>query len=646
MTTTYPDNYFDRTDESKEYEQHLFIAGRGLQSAELNEIQRAAAIRTKGIADALFKDGDIIRDAQITVDSSTGATICGSGAVYLRGAVRGVAPANLTIPVTGTVSVGIRLIETIVTAAQDPTLRDPASGTRNYDEPGAERLKVHAQWGWSGDNGAGDFFPVYSVTDGIVGSKEAPPNLDSVTQALARYDRDSAGGSYVVSGLALTKLDDVGGNQVYSLAEGRARVFGYAVEIAAARRLVYGAVPDLKFISNEPHLSSTAGSQRVNFDRSPATGVSNVSITKETTATLTHGTFTGAQDPLPDTSVLQIVEVKQGATTYTQGVDYQLTAGKVDWSLGGAEPAPGSTYTCKYQHLTPVTPTELDLTGFTVTGAVAGTLILVTYNQMLPRIDRLCLDQEGTPVWVKGVSADFYPQIPPVPDYFLPLASVRQTWDASRTVSNDGVRVVPMPELATINARFDLLTQLVAQQRLESDIHTRESGTKLGLFTDPFLDDSQRDAGTAQTAAIVNGELLLPITATITNVDADVGVPTTCAYSTKVILSQTRRTGQMKINPYMAFAPLPARLSLTPSVDRWTESETVWASQQTSRFVVGAGDQSSTTVSTRNVLLSRTTIPIERLRQIQVSFEASGFGPGENLSQVTFDGLTVTATAP
>lgn len=642
---TMPDQYYNRFDPAKQYDKHLFIPGRGLQAAELNEIQEAGAYRLKGIGDALFKDGDIIRDAQVSLDGATGVATCGSGAIYLRGAVRGVPTGSVTVPITGTVSIGIRLVESVVTALQDPTLRDPATGTRNYNEVGAERLKIATSWGWSGDGGTGDFFPVYSVTDGVLSSKEPPPNLDSVTQALARYDRDSAGGTYIVSGFEVTKLADVGGNQVYSLAEGRARVFGYGVENATARRISYPAVPDLKPIANEPHLSTTSGSQRVNFDRTPGTGITEVSITSEKTVTLTHGIFTGAQDPLPDTSVLAIIEVKQGGTTYTQGVDYQLTAGKVDWSLTGAEPAPGSTYTCKYRYIANATPTGIDAKGFTVTGAVSGTLILVTYSQMLPRIDRLCIDREGRPIWVTGVAADFYPQSPSVPDYLLPIASVFQTWDENRRVVNDAVKVVPMPSLAKVNDRLDLLMQLIAQQRLESNIHTRESGTKLGLFTDPFLDDSQRDAGTPQTAAIVRGELVLPIAGTAKSVDADITKPRACNYTTTVVLSQPLRTSGMKINPYRAFAIQPAVVTLTPAVDRWTETETTWASDVTRRFETGSGNSSIVNSTVRSELINVTSIPIERLRQIEVTFEARGFGPGETLSQVTFDGLAVTPVA-
>lgn len=642
-----PPGYYDRTDSTKEYRRHLFIAGRKLQSAELNEIQVESINRLRGVSDALFADGDIVRDCAVIVDPDTGVTQCSAGAVYIAGAVRGVAPATFTLPATGTVAIGVRIITTVVTAEDDPTLLNPAAGIRGFGYPGADRLKEHAQWGWSGESSPqGDFFPVYSVTDRVVGSKEPPPSLDAFTQSLARYDRDSAGGCYVVSGLGVTKLADSSGAQVYSIAEGRARVYGFGVNLNTARRVTLEAVPDLRPIVNEPHLSTTAGSQRVNFDRTPATAILSVSITAEKTVTLTHGVTTGAQDPLPDTSVLSIQAVSQGMTTYIAGTDYQLTAGKVDWSPAGAEPAPGSSYSVTYRYITTVTPTGVDSTGLTVTGAVSGTLILLSYSQMLPRIDRLCLDQDGNPVWLIGTAAEFNPLLPPVPGDLLPLASVYQTWMADRRVVNDGVRVVPMPTLAGIEGRLDYLMQRVAEERLASNVHTREAGAKKGLFVDPFLDDSARDAGTAQTAAIVNGELVLPITATASPVGADITVPTTCAHTNVAALSQPLRTGSMKINPYMAFDPVPASAKLTPAVDRWTAVLNDWTSPLTRRFSLGAGDQSQTTVTQTNALLDVSRTESETLRQIEVNFTVSGFGAGEVLSSVTFDGVAVTASAP
>lgn len=642
---TNPANYYNRFSDDKNYDEHLFIAGRVLQSAEMNEIQAQHSNRLKKIADVLFKDGDIIRDASISVDSGTGVVTCQSGAIYIKGAVRGVPPATLTsVPMTGTVAVGVRLVETVITEAEDPDLRDPAAGQRGYYEPGALRLQVTPTWG-TATGGTTNFYPVYTITDGQLDAKEPPPNLDSITQAIARYDRDSAGGCYVVSGLTVKQLPDSGSNQVFTIAEGRARVYGFGVEYPTARRVTLAATPDLKSITNEPHLSSTVSAQRVNLDRAPGTTL-QVTITTEKTVTLTHGIATGAQDPLPDTSVLAILSVTQGAVTYTQGTDYKLTAGKVDWSLAGAEPSPGSTYQVTYQYITLVTPTAVDDSGFTVTGAVVGTQILVSYQQKLPRIDRLCINQDGTPVWVLGVSAEYNPQPPSVPGDMLALARVYQTWDANRSVVNDGVRVVPMPQLYAIDSRLDWLAQLIAQNRLESNIHTREAGAKKGLFVDPFLDDTPRDAGTPQTAAVVNGELRLPIAATIAAVGSDISSPQTLPYTHVTVLEQKLRTGSMLINPYMTFAPVPANLVIRPEVDRWTDVQTTWASAVTSRFVVGSGDQSSTASRTRNALLSTTTSNSETLRQIPVGFTISRFGPGEILTSLTFDGVNVLSGTP
>lgn len=637
--------HYDRFDSSKEYESHLFRAGYVLQSAELNEIQSAIQYRVKGIGDALFKDGDVVRDAQVIVDANTGIARCESGAIYLRGAVRGVPPATLTIPTSGTVAVGVYLRTTAVTELDDPDLRDPASLTRNYQEPGSGRKKVSALWGYSGDAQTGDFFPVYTVEDGVLRAKEAPPNLDSFNQALARYDRDSAGGTYVVSGMTVERLDDlVDGRQVYSVSEGRARVNGYGIDQSTARRLVYDATPDLRLITNEPHLSTTASAQRINLDNTPLNDISEVTITAEKTVTLTHGGFVGAQDPLPDTSVLQIVEVKQGATTYVAGTDYQLTAGKVDWSLGGAEPATGSTYTVKYQYLANVTPTAVDDTGFTVTGALTGTLVLVTYNQKLPRIDRLALTADGEYAWLQGVSASWNPQPPVVPQDMLPLASVYQLWTAATTVTNDSVRVVPMPELAAINGRIDYVLGLVAQQRLEASANLREATQKKGIFTDPFLDDSLRDAGVEQTGAIVGGELTLPVTINaVSLISADITAPSSLSYSLSALLIQDARTGSMKVNPYMAFEPIPAAVVLTPAVDRWTEVNTTWRSPITERITQGWGNASSTSTTGQRVdVLSSVSRPAQFLRRIEVKFKITGFGANEILSQVLFDGVAVT----
>lgn len=657
--------YYNRSEEeqAKGYERHDFLAGRVLQSAELNEVQAYATNRIRALGDALYKDGDIVRDARAIVNQDTGVTQLESGAVYLRGTVRGVPSGNITIPITGTVVIGIYLNEKIVTEADDPDLLDPARETRAYQEPGAVRLQVLPQWGYLGDGSStGEFFPIYYVDDGQLRAKEAPPQLDSVSQAIARYDRDSAGTSYIVSGMQVTAMSDLqDGTQVYSVKDGRARINGFGVSLSTSRRLEYPATPDLRYIDSEPHASTTAGAQRIDLDRTPIGDITQVRITSEKTVSLVHGTFAGAQDPLPDTSVIEIVSVTQNTTTYVKDVDYKLTAGKVDWSLPGNEPSPGSTYSVTYRYITAVEPTAVDDTGFTVTGAVSGTLILTNYYAKLPRIDRLCMDENGAFLWVKGVATDYDPVRPRVQNNLLAICQVNQTWDSNRRIVNDGVRVVPMNDIEALNFRLDNLTDLVAQQKLVSDIGTREAAAKKGLFVDPFIDDMQRDQGIEQDAAVLGYALTLPIEGDAISVSADVTGPTSCSFTLEPVLVQTSRTGDMKINPYMAFAVPPKPMTLTPAVDRWTETQTTWLSPMTQKFLVDnaikdayhirlygsnlAGWPSYTTTTTETVLVSSKSSRIEHLRRIDVRFEAAGFGPGEQLVSLKFDGIPVTPVA-
>lgn len=644
---TMPDGYYSRFDPSKNYDQHLFRAGYVLQSAELNEIQQAGKRHVRGISDALFKDGSIVRDARIIVNSTTGATVCEAGALYIDGAVRNVVAANITISVNDVVTVGVYLTETVVTELTDPALRDPALLTHNYEEAGAARLKVTLTWGFAGDGGTGNFFPVYVVDNGVVRSKEPPPQLDAVTQALARYDRDSAGGTYVVSGLSVKKEPDAtDGSQVFTVGEGRARVNGYGVSVNTSRRLRYAATPDLRTIDSEPHISTTAAAQRVNLDRTPISGIPVVHITEEKSEVLVHGGYTGALDQITDTSVISIISVVQGGTTYVQNTDYKLTAGKVDWSLSGAEVNTGSSYTVTYQYIKVATPTLIDSTGYTVTGAVVGTLVLTNYSQKLPRIDRLALDSDGAFVWTKGVSADWNPQPPAIPDNLLPLASVVQVWTDASYVTNNSVRMVPMNYLSSLSSKLDMVMGLIAQQRLESNIHGREAGAKKGIFTDPFFDESQRDFGQAQTAAIVGGELTLPVLNTDAKyVSTDVTAKATIAFTLVVALSQLTRTGFMAVNPYMSFAPIPAVITLVPSVDRWTDVQETYTGPVTNRFTSGWGDSSSTSVSTSTVLVSSVDSVIETIRPLEVTFTINGFGPNEGLLGIHIGGVEAIPVA-
>lgn len=653
------ENYYDRYDENKNYERVLIREGYGTQGSEINEIQSIAMARLQGVADALFADGDIIRDAAVSINPETGEVQAQSGAVYIKGAVRGVAPAVFTIPTTGTVAIGIRLSEKVISELEDASLYNPAKGSRGEGLPGAWRLQITARWGFDGDNGSGEFFPVYSVDDGELRAKEAPPSLDALSQSIARYDRDSTGGgSYVVEGLTVRRAEDkADGSQVYTVAEGRCRVNGYGVDMPTSRRLNYAALPDLRFVDTEVHTadatSAAEGGQRITVAHPPLKNVTSIRITAQKTVSLTHGSYAGAADSLPDTSVVAILQVRQGDTVFEAETDYKKTGDTVNWSPAGNEPAPGSTYEATYTYITACEPLASDVDGFNVAGAVEGSSILVSYNQMLPRLDRLCLDQEGRFVWLKGVAAELNARAPATPEALLSLALVNQTWrpdGREACVLNDAVRVVPFSEIEAINQRIDYVLREVSRNRLETDMATRESGARVGIFVDPLLDDSMRDEGIEQSAAVVDGELTLPIDARVHGLSADLSVPASAAYTPFVIMEQPFRTGAMKVNPYQAFEPLPARATLNPAVDHWTEVQenvvsTVTRYFQAGHFVWGRSWQTGQSTSTSKEVLSSGTTALAHLRRIDVQFRLEGFGPHENLEEVTFDGIVVPATA-
>ena len=639
MTIALP-GYYNRFDATDRYDELLFRAGKGLQSAELNEVQATLVDRLSRIADAVFKEGSIIEGTPPVINVTTGATTCPPSRIYLKGAVRSVAERSFTIATSGIVQIGVFLLEEELTEAQDATLRDPAVGTRNYNEPGAGRLRQTPTWGRSNEALSGVFYSIWTVIDGSILNQQLASD-NTFTEALARYDRES-NGNYIVDGLSVRAAGYSAGSNTFSVKEGIGNIFGYKVDKPTASRITYAEDPDLELVDAEPDVftGTTGGTATVQLNRFPLDAVLEVVITRQKSITITRGGFSGGQDTLPDVSVLSIISITQGGTTYTGTTDYFLNGDKVDWSPGGIEPASGSTYSITYQYLGTVTPDSFNLqTGVvTVTGAVNGSLVLTDYRWKLPRYDKLCVSREGTFSRVKGISTRFNPLPPAVPSSLLSLATIEWKWGETPGVVNDGIRAIPFDQLERMRSLIVDLFDLVAVERLRTDISSREPSSKRGVFVDPFIDDDLRDQGLTQTAAIVDGTLQLPILPTVylapTNNTQDWMLP----YTEAIILEQTRQTGSSRINPYQSFDPIPAAVTLSPAVDRWTDVNTVWASPITQNIARDGRP------NTRIDLLSESQRPAQFLRQITINFTLVGFQPGESLTQVTFDGITVTAS--
>jgi hypothetical protein len=649
------ERYYNLFDPAKHYTQLLFRAGDGLQSRELNEIQTTLIHRLQGVADALLKDGDIVSGANLQIDADTGLVTLEAGRVYLRGAVREVPATTFTVPVDGRVAVGVRFTTRTVTELEDPNLREPAVGVRNYQEPGAGRLQETLAWGWEGagtsDGQPGDFHAVYALDNGILENRRQPPVLDGVIASLARYDYD-ANGHYVTEGLGVRYLSQDSDNQehIFSVAEGRANIDGFKVDRSQSQRLRLPIDPDLQRVSSEPQVfnDSGDGSMIVTINRPPLAQVLDIKVTQQKTETVIHGAFTGSRDVLTEPTVVAVLTIKQGTTTYAQGTDYKVVGDEIDWSPGGAEPAPGSSYQVTYQYIASITPTDFTDTGFKVTGVVQGSTMYIDYQWKLPRVDVLALTTDGQVERIKGISQVRNAIAPTVPASRLTLAEIAYDWrsGAEPAVRNVAIRTIKVSELTAMQRQIADLYDLMALERLRVDANIREPAAKKGLFVDNFLDDDLRDQGVAQTGAVVAGVLTLPITASAQHAKDNGNALITLDYTLTPVIEQLARTGAMKINPYQAFEPVPARVTLNPAVDQFTVTNTTWASDVTERLITGSGvlEQIVETRRSDQVLTSFGE-EAQFLRALQVSYRVEGFGPSEALATLRFDGVGISQPA-
>ncbi|MFI5411293.1 DUF4815 domain-containing protein [Kaistia sp. UC242_56] len=612
------------------------------QATDLNDLQTMIERRNRRVGNLVASDGDRIADGDIIVDVGSGIVTLAPGLVYARGDVREISGAVLTgVPMTGEIVIGVRITSTVVTEAEDPDLLGLHPGTEGEGEAGSARQVETSTWGRSGDGNDGDLIGVYLLRNGTVLDQSPPPTLSGVVKVIAIYDYQ-AHGNYIVQGCRVTALGKTGADQVFSIEEGIANIFGFKTTRQTALRYAQPELYDLASAQSEPHIFADGGTGTavIALNHAPLSALATAIITKEVTETKTRGSPANSSDLLDHDNATVIIEVKQGATTYIAGTDFNLSGNSISWAPAGAEPALGSSYTVKYRYLVAVAPTATSATSVTLTGGVTGASVFLTYDWKLPRLDLLCLDQEGLPVYLKGISARSRP-VAPIPAVdLLPLCTVTNNWVAKPDIVNSGVRSVPYSEQwRYYNRLFDLI-DLVALERLKRSVDTKDPVAKRGVFVDPFVDDYYRDAGAAQTAAVFDGSCQLAIDPTFFSVP--MSAPILLDWTKETVIRQELSTGCVLINPYQNFTPLPIGMSLSPATDFWTTTATVWLSPQTQRF--GSGNTSRTTV--RNALVDQRQELIEFLRPIPVGFTLTGFGPGEALAHLSFDGVDVTPAGP
>ena len=426
-------DYYNRYDKAKNWDYVAILVRRATQAAEINEIQNILEDKTKAVASSLYEQGMIINGCGISYSSSNKKVTLNTGLIFLDGLVYEVASKEISI--TGTVTIGVWKIYSVLTDDEDTSLRNPALGCPEYKSPGAYRVITKTQWGLSTERHENSTFSeVYKIENGII------TRTAKVKPDLVRYDRH-AHGNYAVEGLTVSFVSTSSRRQTYKVTKGLAHINGYETEIFQDILFNVPEVFDDEEITKEVTQSETlADSEKtIVLSHTPVTRVSMIRVTKQRTVkNLTHG-VAGCVDELPDDSITKIIEVKQGAKFYVDGTDFRFVSGSdgLDWSLSGDEPTPESKYDVTYQYRANVT-TYLYGDAYVKIydeDFLRGEPIDVTYYKM-PRKDIIVMNADGSVELVRGKADAENPIEPDTPSGAIRLAVISQTWVNPPEVNN------------------------------------------------------------------------------------------------------------------------------------------------------------------------------------------------------------------
>lgn len=609
-----------------------------VQREELNELQEIGDIRVANLAGLIISTGERVKGAEIILDRQNTSITLTAGRIAIGGNIFDIEAATIeNVPMVGRVTIGVQYVEEKQTYETRPNLLGRSANPIGNLEPGAARINGRISWALENDSGEGQFVSVYLLQDGTPVDQTPPPALSGVNKAIAQYDRTR--GNYIVSGCRVTGLGIDTGAQNFTIEAGEAHVNGYKFTRYTALRHREVEAPQTATVVGESHNYVGAGAYTFAVNFGPIASVETVLVEKQKTIMVTRGEQQHGSDTLPHTSITTIVSVTQGPTTYVQGVDFLETSDNIDWSPVGAEPAGGSQFEVTYRYRDAIAPIH-DATQITVDGGYDGGEVIISYTRKLPRVDLLCLDEQGYSVYVQGVSDS--PLAPEAPANYLKLAEVHNSWNGKPTVVNNGVYSRTYEELDVQYRTQQDLLRLTMIERGRTLLDAREPVAKRNMVVDPFLNDDLRDFGFAQSGAVGNGILQMPMEVTV--FAGAISTPIMLDYVEEVIIEQPLATACEKINPYQNFNKLPAAMRLEPAVDHWSDTQEVWTSPATLSFNQGVrwdnGPLTASSVAER--VVDTRTEQAEFLRQIDVVANIEGFFSGEELESFTFDGIEIT----
>lgn len=654
--------YYDDYDPSKHFTQILALPGRVEQAREFTQAQTIMLDMLKRLSSAILKEGSLIAGMGFTL--SGGVLTVDNGMVYLSGIVHQFDRQNITLQLVGVENVGIKLVTTIITEANDSSLNDPAQGSQNYGGAGAHRVQSVPILTLNDPACP----TIYTFVDGVLQRSQDTPQLEMVNKVLARRTYDSSG-HYKVSGLTMWTKDKDSSNITLTVDAGKAYVMGFEVTKPAPTAITVPKAQGTRSVTGEPKTFAT-GTSTYLLNNPNAKQINQLIGTVQVTRTLTRGSQAGGRDLLPDTPVVSLVSVTAGGTTYTSSTDYQLSGNYVDWAPAGVEPSVGSSYTVVYRYnKTMIQGTDYRLTNtgsnsyadFSLGGddPVNATTFNVDYDFYLDRKDRIYLDMDGSLTVVTGVSD--------IPDFVADPLDTDQTRlslgtlylranSANVVVTTSSISRITMKEMAVLMKRLDNLEYNQALGDLDRQAMAGESPTTLkGIFTDGFVGFSKADsAHPLWNASIDIHDYMLGLSSTMSiyrPTVQSIGSGKAYLYNkyyslgyTEVSLaSQMMATGTINVNEYMAFTGIPF-MRVVPEKDNWVDTTTTQKTQETLVTHQLVGWWKPDEVKQIGVTNQVYEDIVPYARQIDLEVYGEDYPADADNLTATIDGITVTLT--
>lgn len=639
--------YYNRYDPSKQWVELMAVPGRRLQSAEINEIQALSLHRDKMLGDALFGAGHILEGCQLVLAPDRTSATISPGRVYYEGMVYDVPETTISLTGQGEEVIGLKVEYRVITYEDDPTLLDPAIGYENFGLPGMDRRVASVRWVVNDPTA----IPVYRLVDGEVVRQAAPPEFEGIYPILARRTYDTSG-NFLVSGMDAYVEPKDADNVTLVIEAGKAYVHGFEIDKLVPVKITVPKAKTTRQVVNETKVYQD-GTDTYLLNSRPVKQIITLTATVEVTENITRGNIPGTTDVLPKTPVVDVIEVRQGSTVYQRGVDWQLSGNAIDWSLGGAEPEGGTTYTVTYRYVKVMAPgTDYTLDGDAVKflsgdRPVPGTTFQVTYDFYLARRDLFYLTANGEIVVAQG-QPEVTPPLPAAPPDVLVLGEMYLPPNSDQVkVTNYKPKRITMLELRSLLDRLERAEYNQALAELEKEAQLADPTTaKKGIFADNFSSFERADVTHPDFDATIDPvakTLMLPVEQEVNDLAAD-GESTTARlherlatlpYTEEIVVEQTSATEQWNVNPYQVFEN-QAIIRLVPSHDSWVEQSVV------TRVVWSWWDPWWNGTRTEARVILEEEIPF--IRQKEVFVYGENFLPNSDNIQLTFDGIPVPLT--